>query len=280
VVNGYSNSVTELDASTGAFVQTIPVGSGPYGVSSDGTDVWVANNGSNLVTELDASTGAFVQTIPVGTAPLGISSDGTDVWVANSGSNSVTELDASTGALVQTIGVGSSPDGVSSDGTHVCVANFSSDTVTELNASTGGVVSTVKTGSDPTGVSSDGINVWVANEISDSVTELDPSFESIIVPSLPAATPGMAYGPVTLQAANVETSPNPYTTTLKWKKVALPKGFKLSSAGVLSGTPNKHLAAGSSSITVQVTETVTTLNGRMKVKTPTTVQATIPLTIT
>jgi len=33
-------------------------------------------------------------------------------------------------------------------------------------------------------------------------------------------------------------------------------------------------------VTVQATETVTTLNGKMKVETKTTVQATIPLTIT
>ena len=79
---------------------------------------------------------------------------------------------------------------------------------------------------------------------------------------------------------DVGISTSPYNTTLKWKKVHLPKGLKLSSAGVLSGTPNKHLAAGPSSVTVQATETVTTLNGRKKVKTKTTVQATIPLTIT
>jgi Putative Ig domain len=46
----------------------------------------------------------------------------------------------------------------------------------------------------------------------------------------------------------------------------LPKGLKLSSTGVLSGTLNKKLAAGPSSATVQVTETVTTLNGKKKVK--------------
>lgn len=48
----------------------------------------------------------------------------------------------------------------------------------------------------------------------------------------------------------------------------------------LGGTPSKNLQAGSSSLTVQVTETVTTLNGTKKVKTKTTVQTTIPLTIT
>jgi hypothetical protein len=48
---------------------------------------------------------------------------------------------------------------------------------------------------------------------------------------------------------------------------------------VLSGTPSAKLAAGPSAITVQVTETVVTLNGKKKVKTPTTVMAPIPLTI-
>ena len=102
----------------------------------------------------------------------------------------------------------------------------------------------------------------------------------ITTSSLPSATPGVAYGPVTLQEAGAGTSVSPYVTTFKWKKVTLPKGLKLSSAGVLSGIPNAKLAAGPSSVTVQVTETVTTLNGKKKVKTKTTVQATIPLTIT
>ncbi len=103
---------------------------------------------------------------------------------------------------------------------------------------------------------------------------------AVATTALPDATPGTSYGPVTLNAEGVGTSTNPYATTLKWKKVTLPKGLKLSSAGVLSGTPNKKLMAGPSSVTVQVTETVTTLNGKKKVKTPTTAQATIPLTIT
>jgi hypothetical protein len=97
----------------------------------------------------------------------------------------------------------------------------------------------------------------------------------IATTSLPAATPGTPYGPVTLQVANLGVSASPYATTLKWKKVTLPKGLKLSSAGVLSGTPNKKLAAPTS-VTVTSTETVITLNGKKKVKTPMTVQAAIP----
>src|ERR1019366_5296987 len=57
---------------------------------------------------------------------------------------------------------------------------------------------------------------------------------------------------------------SPHTTMLKWKKVTLPKGLKLSSAGVLSGTPSAKLAAPSS-VMVQVTQTVITLNGKKKI---------------
>jgi hypothetical protein len=59
----------------------------------------------------------------------------------------------------------------------------------------------------------------------------------------------------------------------------LPKGLKISSAGVLSGTPSTKLASGPSSVSIKVTETVTTFNGTKKVKSKTTADATIALSI-
>jgi YVTN family beta-propeller protein len=217
-----------------------------------------------------------------GGGSIAVSSDGTHVWVAIQGAfvgNRVTELNASDGSLVQSIGVGADPDAVSSDGTHVWVANSGDNTVTELNASDGSVVQTIGVGNDPQGISSDGTHVWVANAKDDTVTEI--VILTITTPSLPPATPGTAYGPVTLQATGIGTSTPPYSTTSKWKKVAMPRGLKLSSTGVLSGTPNKKLEPGPSSATIQVTETVMTLNTKHRpVKSRTTVEAAIPLTIT
>ncbi len=102
----------------------------------------------------------------------------------------------------------------------------------------------------------------------------------IVTTSLPKATPGTPYTGVTLQAADVGVSASPYTTTVKWKKISLPKGLKLSTAGVLFGTPSPKLTAGSTKAEVQATERVITLNGKKRIRTKTTVQATIPLTIT
>jgi hypothetical protein len=102
----------------------------------------------------------------------------------------------------------------------------------------------------------------------------------IVTSSLPNYRPGLSYGPVTLQTSGEGTSTAPYATTLKWKKVSLLKGLKISAAGVLSGTAGRFVTAGPSSVTVQVTESVITLNGTKKVKTKTTAKATIPITIT
>jgi hypothetical protein len=115
--------------------------------------------------------------------------------------------------------------------------------------------------------------------ITTSDTVIVPTGFYISTSSLPVVVPGSPYGPVSLQAANLGISTAPYDTTLTWRKVTLPRGLTLSSAGVLSGTPSSRLAAGPSSMSVRVTETVTTLNGKKKVKTKTAVQTTIPLII-
>ncbi len=69
------------------------VGNKPYAVASDGTNIWVANNGSSNVTKLKASDGSLVGTYAVGSSPIGVAFDGSNIWVANYGSsNSVSRL--------------------------------------------------------------------------------------------------------------------------------------------------------------------------------------------
>ena len=104
------------------IVRTIPLDD-MYGISSDGTHVWVANYDVNTVTELDVSNGSVIRNIAVADGPWGVSADGTHVWVTNEGSNTVTELNASDGSVVQTIPVGNTPEAISSDGTHVWVTD-------------------------------------------------------------------------------------------------------------------------------------------------------------
>src|SRR6202042_1496013 len=98
--------------------------------------------------------------------PGAISSDGADVWVANQTGDTVTEVSAATGRVTKVISTGiSTPDGISSDGTHVWVANKISARITELSAPAGDFVHQIS-GSvykffGPRAVVAQGGNLWV-----------------------------------------------------------------------------------------------------------------------
>jgi YVTN family beta-propeller protein len=180
VTNVFENTVSEIEASSGTVIRTIPVGSVPAGVTSDGTHVWVTNAGENTVSEIEASSGTVIRTIPVGEHPNAVSSDGTHVWVTNQYGTTINEINASSGEVIRTITTGSAPTGVSSDGTHVWVTNQSEATVSEIEASSGEVIRTIPVGRTPQGVFSDGTHVWVTSEEEDTVTEIEASSGTVI----------------------------------------------------------------------------------------------------
>ena len=64
-------------------------------MSSDGTHVWVTNHCDDTVSEIEASSGTVIDTIPVGSGPVGVSSDGTHVWVTNDAEDTVSEISPS-----------------------------------------------------------------------------------------------------------------------------------------------------------------------------------------
>ncbi len=174
------NTVSEIQASSGEVIRTIPVGAGPDAVSADGTHVWVGNEREDTVSEIQASSGEVIRTIPVGGDTLGVSSDGTHVWVTNWNEDTVSEIEASSGEVIRTIPVGYIPAGVSSDGTHVWVTNALENTVSEIQASSGEVIRTIAVGNHPNAVSSDGTHVWVTNESGTTIDEIEASSGEVI----------------------------------------------------------------------------------------------------
>ena len=124
-----------------------------------------------------------------------------------------------------------------------------------------------------------------ASAASASVTPAGAGF-AVTTTSLPAAVRGHAYGPATLAVSGVTASSPGFTTTVAWAKgaatssgPALPKGLKLSKTGVLSGTPSATVAAGSYTVSVKATETVTTVTGGKAKKVKTTTTGLISLSI-
>ena len=101
----------------------------------------------------------------------------------------------------------------------------------------------------------------------------------IVTTSLPMARRGQNYGPVKLVVQEPGASTKPFRTTFGWKGISLPKGVALSAGGVLFGTPNTALVAGSTRVEVKVTETVTTIVSKRKITSTKTVQASIPLEV-
>jgi large repetitive protein len=137
-----------------------------------------------------------------------------------------------------------------------------------ITMSSAGVLSGTATQSGDFPITIDATN-GVAPDATQSFTlTVNAAGFQILTSSLPNATRGVAYGPVQLQA--IGTGPG---ATLKWKKSGiLPTGLKLTSLGLLSGTPNLRLVSGTDlAVPVKVTETVITVTGGRKVKTRNTV---------
>ena len=96
----------------------------------------------------------------------------------------------------------------------------------------------------------------------------------ITTTALPKPEAGSTYGPFVLTTQDVAPSTSPYQTVVRWS-VDLPSWLTLTAAGSLSGSPPTNGAIGNS-IAVRAVETVKTVTGDAKIKTTTTVRATIP----
>src|SRR3989338_6732016 len=114
----WGDTVSVIDTSTNTVVETVSVGSNPYGVAVHpaGTRVYVTNsaldrspNGNHTVSVIDTSTNTVVETVSVGSNPIGVAVNpaGTRVYVANYGSKTVSVIDTSTNTVVATVNVGS-----------------------------------------------------------------------------------------------------------------------------------------------------------------------------
>lgn len=159
-------SVIELDARTGALVQTLPSSSYGFNYPSaavdDGRHLWVSNE--NSVTELNASDGSLVRTITLPATVnmyswgLDLALAGTHLWVVSfevcrpycsstaTNYGAAVEFNAADGSFVQALYGGDhraiqAPWGIAADGSHVWITseaiNGSGGSVTELDASDG-----------------------------------------------------------------------------------------------------------------------------------------------
>lgn len=100
-----------INTNTHTRVGNINVGGGPYGITSVGNNLYVANLSDDLVSVINMTSQTVTATIPVGNLPTAIiaSDDSTTVYVANTGSNTISVISTATNTVTRTIPVGAGP---------------------------------------------------------------------------------------------------------------------------------------------------------------------------
>lgn len=83
------------------LAKTDKAGSHMVGVAADGRRAWTGDIGSNTVTELDLSTGAALRAIAVPSQPeaINVTADGAEVWVGSNATGRVSVVSATTGEV-------------------------------------------------------------------------------------------------------------------------------------------------------------------------------------
>ena len=131
VVNPDADTVTVLDAVTGARVSEIAVPAGPrcVALAPDGR-VWITSSDASSVSIVNATTFAIERTIalPRGAGPFGLAFQptGGSAWLVLEATGQLLRLDAVTGAIASTLAVGPNPRhlSINATATRVYVSRF------------------------------------------------------------------------------------------------------------------------------------------------------------
>jgi hypothetical protein len=202
-----STAVTTL-AGTGSYGSTNGTGTSasfysPVGITTDGTNLYVADTDNHLIRQIVISTGVVTTVAGTGSSgsangtgtsasfnkPYGITTDGTNLYVADRNNHLIRQIVISTGVVTTVAGTGSdgavngtgtsasfyNPYGITTDGTNLYVAGYANHLIRQIVISTGVVTTVAGTGSsgsvngtgtsasfyDPTGITTDGTNLYL-----------------------------------------------------------------------------------------------------------------------
>jgi YVTN family beta-propeller protein len=108
-----ADGIGVFDVSQNKLVKLIPSGTDPeeFGLSQDGSLLYVANEDAALVSIVDLAKGEVVKTLPVGGEPEGVtlSPDGSLVYVTSEEEGEVYVIDTASGEIIKHFQVGARP---------------------------------------------------------------------------------------------------------------------------------------------------------------------------
>lgn len=219
VANQGAESLSVVDLAARKEVDTLRVGSEPYGIASpniSGTArFFVANTNSYSVSVVDSGQGRVISTIQAGLKPYYATALNTKIFVTNGQSNTVSVINAITNSVEATVPVGAYPRGIKATATDVYVANYGDpyyysggNTISVLDGYTYQLTHTIvlPAGSrGPRGVAVAGNRVYVTNYLSANVSVID-SWTKEIIATIPvgAGPRGMAVAGSKLYVENFD----------------------------------------------------------------------------
>jgi DNA-binding beta-propeller fold protein YncE len=202
---------------TGTFVKF----NRPFGITTDGTNLYVADTYNNTIRKIGISTGAVITLAgKAGTPgstdgdglsaqfyyPFGITTDGTNLYVADDYNNTIRKIVTATGAvttLAGTAGITGSvdgtgtaarfyyPHGIATDGTNLYVTDAYNHTIRKIVITTGAVrtrvstlagtpgslgsangIGTLASFNGPSSITTDGTNLYVADTDNSSIRKI------------------------------------------------------------------------------------------------------------
>jgi DNA-binding beta-propeller fold protein YncE len=221
---GTAGTAGSLDAPSGPG--TSASFSNPYGITTDGTNLYVADYSNNTIREIAIATG-YVTTL-AGTAgtqgstdapngpgtaasfygPSDITTDGTNLYVADKNNNTIRKIVIATGAVTTLAGTAgttgstdaptgpgtaasfSSPSRLTMDGTNLYVADTTNNTIRKIVIATGAVTTLAGTAGTtgsadsskgpgsaasfnvPSGLTTDGRNLFVADYANNTIRQI------------------------------------------------------------------------------------------------------------
>jgi len=188
----------------------------PQGITTDGTNLYVADTSNHLIRKIVISTGAVTTLAGTGSSgstdnstgtsasfydPREITTDGTNLYVADTKNNLIRKIVISTGAVTTLAGTGSIgsangtgtsasfyyPQGITTDGTNLYVAEEGNHLIRKIVISTGVVTTVAGTGSSgsangtgtsasfsqPNGITTDGTNLYVADYLNHLIRKIE-----------------------------------------------------------------------------------------------------------
>jgi YVTN family beta-propeller protein len=198
VSNEDGQSVSVLDAQSGAAIETIAIGKRPRGLklTGDGSRLFVAVSGlpkcppsvpdeecaklerdlkADGIAVVDTATHKVVQVLHAGSDPeqFALSRDGKRLFVANEDAATMSVVEVASGAVIARVPVGREPEGVAvtPDGRWVLVTNESDNSVSIIDTGTLKIVKSVQVGKRPRDVAftPDGRTAYVSGEFDASV---------------------------------------------------------------------------------------------------------------